>query len=78
MYIRIAYIRGMKDEKRIIRTYKVKPSVYKKAMRQAKKDGAKVSNLIEDALLSYSRGFGFNTDQEFTKRELYRQGIDVS
>ena len=46
----------MKDEKRIIRTYKVKPSIYKKAMRRARKDGTTVSNLLEDVLTGYSSG----------------------
>jgi hypothetical protein len=46
----------MVTEKRIVRGYKVKPSVYKKAMARAKKEKGKLANLMENVALAYANG----------------------
>jgi hypothetical protein len=46
----------MKDEKRFTRGYKVKPSVYKKAMSRAKREKGKLANLMENVVLAYAYG----------------------
>jgi hypothetical protein len=46
----------MKDEKRTPRTYKAKDSVYKKAMRRAKKEKGKLSNVVENVVIAYAAG----------------------
>jgi hypothetical protein len=46
----------MNAEKRITRGYKVKPSVYKKAMARAKREKGKLANLMENVALAYSYG----------------------
>lgn len=46
----------MVTEKRIVRGYKVKPSVYKKAMARAKKEKGKLANLMENVAMAYANG----------------------
>jgi tRNA isopentenyl-2-thiomethyl-A-37 hydroxylase MiaE len=43
-------------EKRVIKTYKVKPKVYAKCMRRAKKEKTFVTNIIEMILEAYAEG----------------------
>lgn len=43
-------------EKRFTRGYKVKPSVYKKAMARAKKEKGTLANLLENVVVSYAYG----------------------
>jgi hypothetical protein len=44
------------DEKRELKGYKVKPSVYRLAMKRAKKEKGHLANLIENVVLCYAYG----------------------
>lgn len=46
----------MRNEKRVVKGYKVLPSVYNKAMRRAKKEDGKLAQLIEKTVTAYSKG----------------------
>lgn len=46
----------MADEKRHPRTYKINTTAYKNAMKRAKKEKGKLSNLVENVVLAYSYG----------------------
>lgn len=46
----------MNNEKRIVKGYKVKPSIYKKAMQRAKKEKGALANLLENVVMSYAYG----------------------
>jgi len=50
------YVCCMKQEKRNSRSYKTTDAIYKKAMKRAKKDGGKLSNIVENVVLAYSYG----------------------
>lgn len=42
------------NEKRVVKSYKVKLSVYKKAMKKAAKNKTTVTNLLENYLYDYA------------------------
>lgn len=46
----------MKDEKRIPRSYKLRASVYKKAMKRAKKEETTLAQIMEEVAIMYSEG----------------------
>lgn len=45
---------GKPEEKRVVKSYKVKPKVYDKAKKKAKKNNTTVANILEDYLYDYS------------------------
>ena len=47
----------MGNEKRNTRTYKIKDSLYKKAMRRAKKEKYKLANIVEKTIEGYAHGY---------------------
>ena len=47
----------MKQQKRNTRTYKTTDSVYKKAMRRAKREKGKLSTMLESVVIGYAHGF---------------------
>lgn len=46
----------MINEKRYVRGYKVKPSIYKKAMSRAKKEKGALANIVENVVMAYAYG----------------------
>ena len=47
---------GKQIEKRKLKGYKIRPSIYTKAMKRAKKEGGTVANLLECVLIAYTYG----------------------
>lgn len=58
----------MANEKRFTRGYKVKPSLYKKAMARAKKEKGTLANLVENAVIAYAYGL----DIKATKYDAFK------
>lgn len=50
------YVCCMKNEKRLVKTYKARGSKYRKALRRAKKENRKIAPLIEKFLDLYADG----------------------
>jgi hypothetical protein len=62
----------MKQQKRNTRTYKTTDSVYKKAMRRAKKEKNKLASLVEEWMVTYAYGYQVDVNLEteyLAKRE---------
>lgn len=43
-------------EKRFQRAYKVRPSIYRKAMKRARKEKIPLASLVEDVITGYAQG----------------------
>lgn len=60
----------MQKEKRKLRTYKTKDSIYDKAQNRAKKEKFRLSKLIEGALDAYGKGRNYINIDEIKKKTL--------
>lgn len=60
----------MKKEPRVVKGYKIKQSVYNKAMKRAKKEFIPLATLIEDVINGYATGieeYLFNLNKSVKK-----------
>jgi hypothetical protein len=59
----------MINEKRFTRGYKIKPSLYKKAMLRAKKEKGNLANLVENVVMAYAYGMDIKATNYVTGNE---------
>ncbi len=50
------YVCTMKDEKRVLKGYKIKDSIYKKAMKRARKSKIPLASMVEAIVIAYAEG----------------------